>query len=98
MLAPGSTPVHPVEASVPARASQNPDLSAFPVIVPALLRAWRIRAGLRAETVAELLGGSFAAVTAWERGQNGVPGHVLVRLAHIYGCRVEDFCTPRAAS
>ena len=70
----------------------------MPVIDPALLRAFRERAGLRRETTAEALGSSYASIQSYERGVSTPPGDTLIRLARLYGCQVEDFCAADPAA
>lgn len=79
---------------MPGPVPLDTDLFAFPVIDPGLIRSAREAAGYRKEAVAELLGLSWSAITAYERGQSMPSSRVLVALAHIYRVPVEDFCRP----
>jgi len=72
----------------------------LPAIDPARLRAAREDAGLSRELVAVELGKSYHTITAYETGQVGPPGHVLIALAARYGVTVESLCrnqTPAGA-
>jgi transcriptional regulator with XRE-family HTH domain len=57
----------------------------------AKLRSAREAAGLTREQVAALIHRSEAAVCVYELDYRQPPPVKLVELAHVYGCRVEDF-------
>lgn len=62
----------------------------MPVVSPSRLRAARTAAGLSREHVAIAIGRTDAAVESYERGLNVPPGNILLKLATVYGCTVED--------
>lgn len=68
----------------------------MPSIDPARLRAAREQAGLSREYVAISLSRTHRTIVAYESGQACPPGDVLVRLAALYGCTVEDLCSDDA--
>ncbi len=69
--------------------TQFPDV----VISHDLIRAARLAAGLSREEAAAQVGRSYPSIAAYESGLANPPAAVLVRLAAVYRCKVEDFCT-----
>lgn len=57
---------------------------------------YRIRAGLRQEDVAALLGINRAAVANWETGRALPMSRLLPALARIYNCSIDDLMTDAA--
>jgi len=62
-------------------------------VSPQRLRAAREKAGLRREVVAVSMRRSHATIVAYERptGWTEPPARVLLQLAELYGCSIEDF-------
>lgn len=56
---------------------------------------YRIRAGLRQEDVAAMLGINRAAITNWETGRALPRAQLLPALARIYNCSIDDLVLQR---
>lgn len=66
----------------------------LPVVDPVRLTAKREASGLKREHVAVALGITVAAIASYEQpGRNTPPGNILVALAALYGCKVEELCS-----
>jgi len=68
--------------------TQFPDV----VISHDLIRAARLAAGLSREEAAAQVGRSYPSIAAYESGLATPRAVILVRLAAVYRCTVEDFC------
>lgn len=54
----------------------------------------RKKSGLSQYAVAEKVGVDQSAVCLWETGKNAPRAAVLVKLAKLYGCTVDELLTP----
>lgn len=68
-----------------------------PAFCRSSLRAARLAAGLSRDQVAARLGRALSTVQRYEEGRAKPSADVLGALAHLYGCRVDDFYTPAPA-
>lgn len=59
----------------------------------ARLKEARLAAGLSRERVATEIERSFNSIYAYEHGGTVPPVDVLLRLAHLLGCSLEELCT-----
>ena len=57
-------------------------------------RSARIKSGRKVKEVMEALGVTDAAVYMWETGVTHPKTANLMKLAHLYGCSVEELLTP----
>lgn len=53
-------------------------------------REARMKAGMTQIAVANAVGVSTAAVSLWENGHSIPRGAKLVKIAHLYGCSIDD--------
>lgn len=54
------------------------------------IREFRKRAGITQEELAQLLGVSRPAVAQWERGINNPRADMLIKLANLFKCSIDD--------
>ncbi len=66
---------------------------ALTVISGPQLKALRLRAGLSTERVALAIGRSAYSIQEYERGRVHPPVHVLLSLAEVFGCSLNDLVT-----
>ena len=53
-------------------------------------KAYRVRAGLTQQDVADAIGVSQVSVWQWENGDNLPRADKLIAISQLYGCTVED--------